>query len=173
MVCASAAIALCLSCAAKADSLQSARVLLRVSNTAQHFDRQTQNHVTQVLRTYSSIVAMEAGVELPNPIRDAIAHCYAREYSWHKFESGFAAILSQHLSAVQIDLLIGFYRNQGIPPNQIQRFKNAIASAGAIAANSADLIYTTSPGCVQQDSQLIRRYLFEAGLSVDHHDRID
>ena len=116
---------------------------------------------------------MEAGVELPNPIRDAIAHCYAREYSWHKFESGFAAILSQHLSAVQIDLLIGFYRNQGIPPNQIQRFKNAIASAGAIAANSADLIYTTSPGCVQQDSQLIRRYLFEAGLSVDHNDRID
>ena len=116
---------------------------------------------------------MEAGVELPNPIRAAIADCYKREYAWHKFERGFAVILSQHLSAVQIDLLIGFYRNQGIPPNQIQRFKNAIASAGAIAANSADLIYTTSPGCVQQDSQLIRRYLFEAGLSVDHHDRID
>lgn len=116
---------------------------------------------------------MEAGVELPNPIRAAIADCYAREYAWHKFERGFAVILSQHLSAVQIDLLIGFYRNQGIPPNQIQRFKNAIASAGAIASNSADLIYTTSPGCVQQDSQLIRRYLFKAGLSVGHHDRID
>ena len=173
LICAMAAITLCLSCAAKADSLQSARVLLRVSNTAQHFDRQTQKHVTQVLRTYSSIVAMEAGVELPNPIRAAIADCYAREYAWHKFERGFAVILSQHLSAVQINLLIGFYRNQSIPPNQIQRFKNAIESAGAIAVNSADLIYTTSPGCVQQDSQLIKRYLSEAGLSVDHHDQID
>ena len=116
---------------------------------------------------------MEAGVELPNPIRAAIADCYAREYAWHKFERGFAVILSQHLTAVQIDLLIGFYRNQGIPPNQIQRFKKAIASAGAIAVNSADLIYTTRPGCVQQDSQLIRRDLFEAGISVDHHGRTD
>ena len=107
---------------------------------------------------------METGLELPNLIRNAIANCYAREYAWHKFERGFAVILSQHLSAVQIDLLIGFYRNQGIPPNQIQRFKNAIASAGAIAVNSADLIYTTSPGCVQQDSRLITKYLFEAGL---------
>lgn len=173
LFCATAAIALCLSCAAKADSLQSARVLLRVSNTAQQFDRQTQHHVTQVLRTYSSIVAMETGLELPNLIRNAIANCYAREYAWQKFERGFAVILSQHLSAVQIDLLIGFYRNQGIPPNGIQHFKDAIASASAIAANSAELIYTTSPGCVQQDAQLISRYLSEAGLSVDHHNRFD
>lgn len=116
---------------------------------------------------------METGVELPNPIRAAIADCYAREYAWHKFERGFAAILSQHLSAVQIDLLIGFYRNQGIPPNQIQHFKDAIASASAIAASSADLIFTTSPGCVKQDAQLISRYLSEAGLSVDHNNRLD
>ncbi|MGB0230156.1 MAG: hypothetical protein ACPF89_02305 [Pseudohongiellaceae bacterium] len=81
LFCATAAIALRLSCAAKADSLQSARVLLRVSNTAQQFDRQTQHHVTQVLRTYSSIVAMETGLELPNLIRSAIANCYAREYA--------------------------------------------------------------------------------------------
>ena len=74
---------------------------------------------------------METGLELPNLIRNAIANCYAREYAWHKFERGFAVILSQHLSAVQIDLLIGFYRNQGIPPNGIQHFKDAIASASA------------------------------------------
>ena len=116
---------------------------------------------------------METGLELPNLIRNAIANCYAREYAWHKFERGFAVILSQHLSAVQIDLLIGFYRNQGIPPNRIQHFKDAIASASAIAANSAELIYTTSPGCVQQDVQLISRYLSEAGLPVDHHNRFD
>ena len=116
---------------------------------------------------------MEKGVELPDLIRTAIANCYAREYAWHKFERGFAVILSQHLSAIQIDLLIGFYRNQGIPPNQIQHFKDAIASASAIAANSADLIYTTSPGCIQQDVQLISSYLSEAGLSVDHHNRLD
>ena len=94
---------------------------------------------------------MEAGVELPNLIRNAIANCYAREYAWHKFERGFTVILSRHLSAAQIELLIGFYRNQGIPPNQIQQFKDAVASAAAIAANSAELIYTTSLGCVQQD----------------------
>ena len=116
---------------------------------------------------------METGLELPNLIRNAIANCYAREYAWHKFENGFAVILSQHLSAVQIDLLIGFYRNQGIPPNRIQDFKDAIASASAIAANSAELIYTTSLGCVQQDVQLISSYLSEAGLPVGHHNRFD
>ena len=116
---------------------------------------------------------MEAGVELPNLIRNAIANCYVREYAWHKFERGFTVILSQHLSAVQIGLLIGFYRNQGIPPNQIQQFKDAVASAAAITANSAELIYTTSPGCVRQDAQLISRYLSQAGLSVDHHNRFD
>ena len=116
---------------------------------------------------------METGLELPNLIRAAIANCYAREYAWHKFERGFAVILSQHLSAVQIDLLIGFYRNQGIPPNQIQRFKNAIASASAIAANSAELIYTTSPGCVQQDVAINQQYLSETGLPAGHHNRFD
>ena len=116
---------------------------------------------------------METGVELPNLIRTAIKNCYAREYAWHKFKRGFAVILSQHLTAVQIDLLIAFYRNQGIPPNQIQHFKDAIASASAITANSADLIYATSLGCVKQDAQVINRYLSEAGLSVDHHNRLD
>ena len=140
-----------------------------MSNSAQQFNKQTQNHVTKVLRTYSSIVAMETGIELPNPIRSAIANCYAREYAWSKFESGFATILSQHLSPAQIELLIGFYRNKSIPPNQIENFKKAIASGDAIAANSADLIYTTSLGCVQQDVQLITRYLSDAGLIASHH----
>jgi len=162
-----------LSCAASADSLQSAKILLKVSNSAQQFSEQTKNHITDVLRTYSSIVAMETGIELPITIRSAIADCYSRAYDWSKFEGGFADILSQHLSGIQIDLLIGFYRNKSIPPAQIENFKNAIGSAGAIAKNSADLIYKTSPGCVKQDAQIIIGYLSDAGLKASHHGRIE
>jgi len=167
------AVLLWLSCAAGADSLQSANTLLKVSNSAQQFSEQTQDHIKKVLRTYSSIVAMETGIELPNTIRSAIADCYSREYDWSKFERGFADILSQHLSTIQIELLIGFYRNESIPPAQIENFKNAIRSAGAIAKNSADLIYKTGPGCVKQDARIISEYLSNAGLKTSHHGRIE
>ena len=165
--------ALCVFYGAGADSLQSARTLLKVSNSENQFNKQIKDHVTNVLRTYSSIVAMETGIELPNPIRSAIADCYAREYDWNKFERGFATILSQHMSAVQIELLIGFYRNESIPPSQIENFKNAISTAGAIASTSADLIYTTSLGCVYQDAEIIARYLSDAGLIDSHHKPVE
>ena len=166
-------MALCVFFSAGADSMQSAKTLLRVSDAAQQFNEQIKDHVTNVLRTYSSIVAMETGIELPNAIRSAIDDCYAREYDWNKFERGFAAILSQHMSEVQIELLIGFYRNESIPPSQIENFKNAISSAGAIASTSADLIYKTSLGCVHQDAEIIARYLSDAGLIASHHKPVE
>ena len=114
---------------------------------------------------------METGLELPNLIPTPLRTVTRASMPGINL-SGFAVILSQHLSAVQIDLLIGFYRIRVFRPTNSD-FKDAIASASAIAANSAELIYTTSLGCVQQDVRLISSYLSEAGLPVGHHNRFD
>ena len=142
-----------------ADALADARLLLRVSNSAAHFEHRTRSQTNNILRTYASIIAMERNVELPPQLRAAIAECYAREYAWDNFSAGFAEILAEHLSQPQLQLLIGFYRNRGIPPSQIPDFRAAIAKAGLIEEMSADYIFANSPGCVQQDARLITAYI--------------
>lgn len=146
------------------DALADARLLLRVSNTAAHFETRTQAQINNILRTYASIVAMESDVELPAGIRSAIAACYTQEYAWDNFRGGFAQIIAEHLSPQQIQLLIGFYRNRGLPPSQIDTFKATIAKAELIEAVSADYIFSNSPGCVQRDAQLINSFLDSQNL---------
>lgn len=102
---------------------------------------------------------MESDVELPIGIRSAIAACYSQEYAWENFQGGFAEIIAEHLSPQQIQLLIGFYRNRGLPPSQIDTFKAAIAKADLIAEISADYIFSNSPGCVQRDASLINSFV--------------
>lgn len=158
------AIALCLSCAAGADSLQSARVLLKVSNTSKHFNDRTEAHARDVLRTYSSIIAMNTGLEIPSHIMSEIADCYTRTYAWGKFKEAFAEILTEHLDSEQIDLLIDLYRNQGLPPTRIKIFKAAIARVEPITSSVTVHILANSHGCVQQDAQLITDWL----KSINH-----
>ena len=141
------------------DALADAKLLLRVSNSAAHFESRTESQINSILRTYASIVAMEKDVELPGQIKSAIAECYAREYAWENFRVGFAEILAEQLSQQQLQLLIGFYRNRGIPPSEIPAFRAAIDKAGLIEEISADYIYTTSLGCVQRDARLINAYI--------------
>ncbi len=146
------------------DALADARLLLRVSNTAEHFETRTQFQVSNILRTYASIVAMESDVELPAGIRSAIAECYTQEYAWENFQGGFAEIIAENLSPQQIQLLIGFYRNRGLPPSQIDTFKATIAKAELIAAISADYIFRNSPGCAHRDVQLINAFIDSQSL---------
>lgn len=146
------------------DVLADARLLLRVSNTAEHFETRTQSQIRNILRTYASIVAMESDVELPAGIRSTIAACYTREYAWENFRGGFAEIIAEHLSPQQIQLLIGFYRNRGLPPSQIDTFKATIAKAELIEAISADYIFSSSPGCVHRDAQLISSFIDSQSL---------
>jgi hypothetical protein len=80
--------------------------------------------------------------------------------------SGVASqqIIAEHLSPQQIQLLIDFYRNRGLPPSQIDTFKATIAKAELIEAISADYIFSNSPGCVQRDAQLINSFLDSQNL---------
>ena len=149
------------------DALADARLLLRVSNAAAHFENRTQSQISNILRTYASIVAMESDIELPAGIRSAIAACYTREYAWENFRGGFAEIIAEHLSEQQIQLLIGFYRNRGLPPSQIDTFKATIAKAELIEEISADYIFSSSPGCVHQDAQLINTFLDSQNLPAE------
>ena len=145
--------------ASSGDAIDDARLLLRISNTAEHFEARTQSQISDILRTYASIVAMESDLELPAGIRSAIAACYTQEYAWENFRGGFAEIIAEHLSRQQIQLLIGFYRNRGLPPFQIDTFKATIAKAELIKAISADYIFSSSPGCVHRDAQLINSFI--------------
>ncbi|MGB1639945.1 MAG: hypothetical protein ACPHCV_03210, partial [Pseudohongiellaceae bacterium] len=130
-----------------------------MSNTSKHFNDRTEAHTRDVLRTYSSIIAMNTGLEIPSHITSAIADCYARTYSWGKFEEAFAEILTEHLDSEQIDLLIDLYRNRGLPPTRIKTFKDTIARVDAITSSVAIHIFANSHGCVQQDAQLITDWL--------------
>ena len=141
------------------DYLDDAQRLLRVSNTEQHFLSMTSRQVRDIIRTYSSIVAMEVDVNLPRRLTNSIANCYIEMYAWENFELGIARILEQQLTQKEILLLIDFYRDLGHPPSEIEFFKATIAKAPLIEQISADYIFTHSDGCVDNDAAIIYGYL--------------
>ena len=69
-------------------------------------------------------------------------------------------------------LLIDFYQDRGLPPMEIQAFKDIIKKADNIEQLSAEYIYTNSDSCVEKDVELIiayltgRRTISEALISV-------
>ena len=148
-----------LQAAADTDYLDDAERLLRVSKTQQHFQSMTSRQVRDILRTYTSIVAMEVDVNLPRHLTASIADCYTETYAWENFEPGIALILQEQLSHKEILILIDFYRDLGMPPSDIQAFKDTIAKAPVIQQVSADYIFANSEGCVEKDATLIYHYL--------------
>lgn len=147
------------------NSLRYAKRLLRVSGTAEHFTNRTSLQTSNIIRTYTSIVNMEADVRLPQRILSQIRGCYQRVYAWENFEEGIAQIISQQLSDEEMLLLIDFYRDLGMPPRAIELFKATIAKAPSIQQVSADFIFTASGSCVDEDANTINNYL--ASLNVD------
>lgn len=153
---------LLLTSAAGAAEIRDANRLLRASNVASQFESMTQLQTRRIIRTYSSIVAMSADVELPQWIKAEIAACYERAYAWERFEEGIAQIFLENFSAAEMQLLTDFYQSEGLPPTEIANFKAAIAKGERIQQLTADYIFANSEGCAEQDSDLILGYLADA-----------
>ncbi len=143
-------------------SIEEASRLLRVTSTGAMFESATREQAREIIRTYSLIVVGSADRSLPRGVRDAIAECYRRNYAWENFAEGIARILTEHLSDKEIRLLIGIYQNDGLPPMEIDTFRQTVRKGDAIAAASAEYIYHNSTGCVNSDARLIKRFLNSA-----------
>ena len=150
-----------------AAEIRDANRLLRVSNLASQFESMTLLQTRNIIRTYTSIVAMSAGVELPQWIQMEIAVCYEKTFAWEKFEDGVAQILLDNFSNHEILLLTDFYRSEGLPPNEIPSFKAAIAKGEMIQQLTADYILANSDGCAKHDIDLILGFLADPQLEPD------
>ncbi len=166
------AILICLCCVAGAaaagadESIEEANSLLRVTGTGEWFESAAREQAREIIRAYSLIVASSADRSLPRHIRDAIAECYSRNYAWENFAEGIARILADHLSKNELRLLIDIYQNRGLPPMDIETFRQTVRKGDSIAAASAEYIYRNSTGCVDQDARLIKRFLAESRPEV-------
>ena len=142
-----------------ADEIRDANRLLRASNVANHFETRTLQQTRKIIRTYSSIVAMSADVELPQWIKREIAACYAQTFAWENFVDGIAQIFLDNFSAQEMQLLTDFYRSEGLPPTEIENFKAAIAKGKLIQQLSAEFITAHTDGCAEHDVKLILGFL--------------
>ena len=144
--------------------MRDANRLLRVSNVASQFESMTLLQTRNIIRTYSSIVATSADVELPQWIKREIAACYERAFAWEKFEDGITQILLDNFSKDEMSLLTDFYRSEGLPPTEIPNFKAAIAKGEMIEQLTADYIFANSDGCAEHDIDLILGFLADPQL---------
>ena len=150
-----------------ADSLTYANKLIRVTNASKSFEAIAEQQINLILRTYRGIVRKSTGADLPMDIRDLIRECYRSEYSWEKFERGFATILAQRLDENELKNLIDFHTAKSIPPAQIPVFKESIEKAGSIHADSIDYMILNSDNCIEKDAQWIRAYLRQVNASFE------
>ena len=150
-----------------AAEIRDADRLLRVSNVASQFESMTLLQTQNIIRTYTSIVAMSAEVELPQWIKMEIAACYKQTFAWEKFEDGIAQILLDNFSNHEMILLTNFYRSEGLPPTEIPNFKAAIAKGEMIQQLTADYIFANSDGCAEHDIDLILGFLADPHLESD------
>lgn len=144
---------------AQGDSLREANRLLRVSGTGEQFDAVTARQANNIIRHYSIIVRRNTDVSLPLRLRRAIASCYQEVYAWDNFAPGIATLLARTLDEHQLRLLIDFYQSRGLPPWEIDTFKQIIGLAEEFQRASADFIYRNSASCVERDAQLIQAFL--------------
>ena len=147
-----------------AAEIRDADRLLRVSNVASQFESMTLLQTQNIIRTYTSIVAMSSEVELPQWIKMEIAACYKQTFAWEKFEDGIAQILLDNFSNHEMILLTNFYRSEGLPPTEIPNFKAAIAKGEMIQQLTADYIFANSDGCAEHDIDLILGFLADPQL---------
>ena len=149
------------SAASGADSgqLQQAELLLKITSTGEHFNRQAAFQADAIVRTYASIVNTSTGIHLPILLQRRIADCFRTVYDWENFAPGIAEIVAQQLSGEELDLLVDFYRDRSVPPPQISAFRAGMEKAPAITELATDYIFRTASDCQQSSVRLIRRYV--------------
>lgn len=150
--------------AAMADPLRDAERLLRVADAGSKFEHRARLQAESIIHNYTVIISRNTDYHLPAPVQQQIAACYSQVYRWENFAAGIARILADNLSREELRLLIDFHRNLGLPPNKIELFRNTVAKVGLIHEQSADYIFARSPGCVDQDAELILRHLREQDI---------
>lgn len=141
------------------DSLRDANELLEVAHAGRQFENLAEQQAHSIVATYSSILEMALEVSLPSDLQSEIVTCYSETYRWENFSTGITQLLAQELSSEQLTLLINFYNSQGLPPSDIELFKDTIAMADHIAQLSGEFIYNNSSGCVERDARLIHEFL--------------
>ncbi len=149
-----------------ADPVRDAERLLRVADAQAKFEYRAQRQAQRIIHNYIVIVSRNTDYRLPVPVRQQIAACYSQAYRWENFAAGIARILADNLSGEELEVLIDFHRNLGLPPNKIQVFKDTVAKVGLIHEQSADYIFSSSPGCVDQDVEVILRHLREQDITL-------
>lgn len=160
----------CLYCVAlggqqsSADAFKAAQRLLQVADVQRHFETRTAQQVRAIIRSYASIVAMSVSIELPPELTRQISNCYMEVYAWENFEEGLARILAENLTEKELQLLTDFYDNLGLPPTQIQSFKETIAKAERIQEVSLEYMLSNSASCVEQDAALILDYVAQQAV---------
>ncbi len=127
----------------------------------------------KIIRTYSSIVNMSVAIALPQNLKNSIAACYAEVYAWEQFEPGIVQILAENLTQKEIRLLIDFYSDRGLPPMEIDTFKNTVAKAQEIELSSIEYIFNNSDSCVERDAELINDFLAAQNLNNLEYIRLE
>lgn len=157
------AIILQLSCslaiAESKEQLIAAERLLQIAKVGDRFEIQAQQQAMQIIYNYSVIIHRNTDYRLPVLVERRIAECYQNTYQWEYFAEGIAHIVASNFSSEELDLLIDFHNNLGLPPNKIQLFRDTIEKAGAIHQQSIDYIFANSAGCVDQNAELIIQHL--------------
>ena len=149
-----------------ADSVRDAERLLRVADAEAKFEYRAQRQAQRIIHNYAIIIRRNTDYRLPVPVRQQIADCYRQAYRWENFAAGFARILAENLSGEELELLINFHRNLGLPPNKIEAFKDTVAKVGLIHEQSAAFIFSSSPGCVDRDAEIILEHLREQNIAL-------
>jgi hypothetical protein len=144
-----------------ADANSDAAKLIELTNISEQFELARQQQTREVIRTYASIVSHESGRELPAAVKEEIALCYEQEYDWSNFEDGIINIVLENFSEKELGILLDFYRNRGLPPTEIDAFKNIVAKGELIQKLGAEYIFTTTRGCVTQGTEAVLKYLKE------------
>lgn len=142
-----------------ADKLEEVEQLLHISNAGDRFEARANDQAKRLIYQYSVIVRRNTNYRLPGSLERRIAACYADQYRWENFAPGIARILAANLSDQELQILIDFHRNLGLPPSAIEVFRRTAAKADLISELSADYIFSQSRGCLEQDVQLILDHL--------------
>ncbi|MFK7864857.1 MAG: hypothetical protein AB8B95_11600 [Pseudohongiellaceae bacterium] len=146
-----------------ADADRDANRLIQLSNVRELFENTRDEQTRMVLRTYASILETKGGYSLPREIREEIAFCYEARYDWSRFEDGIVDILLTTFSDKELQLLLDFFRNRSVPPNEISAFRAIVAKAEKVQSLGAEHIYNTTEGCIELGTQRILKFLRARG----------
>lgn len=146
------------------EKLQAAEQLLRAAQVGDRFESRAQQQAQQIIYNYGVIIRRNTEYRLPVVIERRIAECYRSTYRWELFEEGITRIVADTFSSEELELLIGFHNNLGLPPHKIELFRGTIGKASEIHQQSVDFIFSNSAGCVDKDAELIIQHLVSNSL---------